>query len=497
MANGARPVTVSRDLGAIQVSAPKAVRVVARADRLREIELQVEADTDAAVARATDAVRALVRLQGAGLYKTTLSYAHVDRIAATVIGAREKATVVIPNTGYSEPTNVHQAASAPREPVVTWDHVISPAESEEIVRKLAYFPAVAAYRAGRSYEGRDISVLEITEPTPSERVSIAKLSAYKPTLMAVGRQHGNERSSTMYILRLGERLAADPTFADFVKKVNVVLLPVMNPDGATLAMELQKLRPKDLSQPGYLSALGRDVMAGKLPETEVDPNLWRLWLPDIYLNNHGAASHEVPMPFSGYAATGAPTYTFNRGWYFLSFFLPLDARDSAREEVSLALRDAVAREVDSNPEAHARNLHDYERFGRWEHSFDPHLEPLEVYNDALMFYSDPDSGELLGVRRIAPEQPDTPEANRVASMWDWPTVTLDAGTVEAPDEGALGDLLKDDAQSGFAMLVAHLKYLRDGEYKLQRIEEDAPGDGATLTTLRVRPIMPPKTQTVK
>ena len=66
-----------------------------------------------------------------------------------------------------------------------------------------------AYKAGRSYRGRDISVVEITSPTPSELVSLAKLTAYKPTIFITGRQHANEVSSTSHILRLGELLVTD------------------------------------------------------------------------------------------------------------------------------------------------------------------------------------------------------------------------------------------------------------------------------------------------
>ena len=60
--------------------------------------------------------------------------------------------------------------------MIAWDHIISPDESESIVGQLAAFPEVKAYKAGRSYRGRDISVLEVTNPTTSELVSLAKLA---------------------------------------------------------------------------------------------------------------------------------------------------------------------------------------------------------------------------------------------------------------------------------------------------------------------------------
>jgi len=40
--------------------------------------------------------------------------------------------------------------------------------------------------------------------------------------------------------------------------------------------------------------------------------------------------------------------------------------------------------------------------------------------------------------------------------------------------------------------MANVKYLRDGQYTVHRIEEDAARDAATLTTVRIRPVMPGK-----
>jgi hypothetical protein len=37
-----------------------------------------------------------------------------------------------------------------------------------------------------------------------------------------------------------------------------------------------------------------------------------------------------------------------------------------------------------------------------------------------------------------------------------------------------------------------VKYLRDGQYTVQRIEEDAARDAASITTVRIRPVLPTK-----
>ena len=77
-------------------------------------------------------------------------------------------------------------------------------------------------------------------------------------------------------------------------------------------------------------------------------------------------------------------------------------------------------------------------------------------------------------------------------MSAWPQVTFFSGGTEAPDETAQGEWLNLVAKAGFSYVMANVKYLRDGHYTVQRIEEDATRDAVSLTTLRIRPVMPGK-----
>jgi hypothetical protein len=76
------------------------------------------------------------------------------------------------------------------------------------------------------------------------------------------------------------------------------------------------------------------------------------------------------------------------------------------------------------------------------------------------------------------------------SMNAWPQVTFFSGGTEAPDEAAEGEWLNLVAKAGFSYLMANVKYLRGGQYTVQRIEEDATRDSVSLTTVRIRPVMP-------
>jgi hypothetical protein len=65
-----------------------------------------------------------------------------------------------------------------------------------------------------------------------------------------------------------------------------------------------------------------------------------------------------------------------------------------------------------------------------------------------------------------------------------------SGMTEAPDETAQGEWLALVTKAGFSFLVAHVKYLEQGQYRVERIEEGGQRDGSVLTMLRVRPVMP-------
>jgi zinc carboxypeptidase len=507
--NVERPTRVARDLTRVDATPAVVSRAVARADRLSELDLDVEAKDDREAARAVDAIDALARLHGAGLYRDALSFDHVDRVAVTVGVKETRARRVVGSTGSFPPSNVRRAEAAPpagaAHSLVTWDHIISPDESEELVGKLAAFPEVKAYKAGRSYRGRDISVLEITSPTASELVSLAKLTAYKPTIFITGRQHANEVSSTSHILRLAELLVTDKSYKDVLKKVNIVLHPVENPDGAQMAYELQKLTPTHMLHAGRYSALGQDVASlvgvadPLLPESLVRTRVWRDWLPDIYLNPHGYPSHEWVQPFAGYVPPGFRTYLSTRGWYTTIGTLR-DPRYPNHAEATESLREAIVREINANPDVRAMDLRHQARYRKWAYGFGPYVFNQEIYKDTAIYYSDPETGEPSGSRRFGAGRGGNPAGESGGgggtgrfSMNAWPQVTFFSGGTEAPDETAQGEWLNLVAKAGFSYLMANIKYLRDGHYAVHRIEEDAARDAVSITSVRIRPVLPGRT----
>jgi Zinc carboxypeptidase len=494
-----KPQQIRRDLGKIDTSAPRALRAVVRGDAVSEIELHVDAKDDRAAARAADALDGLVRLHQAGLYKDALSLERVDRIAVVVAQSDARTRRVLPSTGSAAPSNVRTATAKPSLPVVTWDHIISPDESEAIVGKLAGYPEVRAYRAGHSYRGRDVSVMEITLPAQGEIVSLAKLSALKPTIFITGRQHANEVSSTSHILRLAELLVTDPSYRDILKRVNVILHPVENPDGAQMAFDLQKLTPTHMLHAGRYSALGMDVASQVgladplLPEALVRNRVWLDWLPDIYLNPHGYPSHEWVQQFAGYVPPGFRTYWTTRGWY-TSMSSLRDPREPEHIDSVQALREAVVREINSHADVRDMNLRSQARYRRWAYGFSPFVYGQEIYKDTAIYYTDMETGEVRGSRRVGATRGGGGDGGGGGggrlSMNQWPQVTFVSGGTESPDETAQSEWLNLVTKPGLSYVMAHVKFLQNGRYTVERIEEDGQRDSTSITLLRVRPVKP-------
>ena len=87
-----------------------------------------------------------------------------------------------------------------------------------------------------SYNGHAIPVIECYEPTGELFESTLKMTLMKKTIFIEAGHHANEISSIPAILELVDSLALQ--FKDIYKEMNVVVIPLANPDGYKLVKEL-------------------------------------------------------------------------------------------------------------------------------------------------------------------------------------------------------------------------------------------------------------------
>ena len=409
-------------------------------------------------------------LHGRGLLADPLSFPRLKEIALSLKCremAREESVPISPPAPPAAPLSVSASAGGP---IVDTFKILSPEMVEDAVSRLGRYPVLHAYIAARSYENRPVPVIEAYEPS-GPNVSIPRLISMKPTLYLSGRQHANEVSSTTYILKLAELLATDRAAREYVGKINFVLHPMENPDGAALAYALQNLTPFHSLHAGRYSALGLEIgtMTGArrplLPEAAVKRDLSAKWLPDIALNLHGYPSHEWVQPFSNYSPYLFRDYWIPRGWfaYVPGLTLPIyDRYKTAGEDI----RAFIISEMNADPALKESNRKFYDRYERWASRWQPHLNYLEM-----------DAGlNLYAKRRSSTELRLTPKSR----------MTYAEETPELMDETAQGAWLDFLSTQGLAYVRAHMKYLARAKFDVVRIEEEIQ-DRVRIQFLRGRP----------
>ncbi len=466
--------TITRSLSPETVPRPYVylVEVDADGDALSQLGLVIRLDTTEPLRRLSTLVDNLTRLHESGLFEEALGFQGVEQVAVRL----EAPGAIRTRTYRTEPraNDAPTPAAHPGGQLVTWDHVISPEESEQIAHTLGTTPNVTTYVAGHSYQGRPVSVMEITLPMQADLISQAKMSAWKPVLSIVGRQHANEVSSTSHILRLAELLATDPSYEAFLRKMNVVVQPVVNPDGAALALELQKLTPTHCLHAGRYSALGPDVPGqSSNPDTLITEALVLreindMWVPDVRLNPHGYPSHEWVQHFANYNPKSFRSYWIPRGWY-TSARAPEHPQLEAYRAVALEMQTRIAAEVSRDPEVRATNARIYDRYDRWAIRWQPHVYRLEIQNGTAIYAS----------RR----------SGTVRRPTGRPSTLAFSGSTEAMDETAHGPWLDLVTRMGFGYLMAAVNFLDQAEYELYRLEEERQGR-VYLAVLRPRPVRP-------
>ncbi len=446
-------------------------------ERVEEIAVDLELEREADYLALIDLAASYRDLAGRGLLADGLAYPRLGslrlRLAWGRLAKEEILPIYAPDAAVPPP--LPPARKEPLPPIVDTTRILSPEMVEAAVRSLSVLPGLRTWTGGRSYEGRNVPVIEAYRPLGTY-VSIPRLVAQKPTLLLIGRQHANEVSSTTYILKLAELLGRDKATADFLSRVNLVLQPMENPDGAALAYELQGLTPFHSLHAGRYGTLGLDVGAAAgtkpiLPEAQVRRDLAARWAPDAALNLHGYPSHEWVQAFSNYSPYLFRDYWIPKGWFAYVRGLSLAVYDRYRDAGD-DIRKFIIAEMNADPRIKESNRKFYERYARWATRWQPFASPLETYDGVALFTK----------RRSGSE-------NRLTSRGQ---ITYAEETPELMDETASGAWLDFLSGQGLAYIRAHLKYLSQARFETERIEEEA-GERVRIQLVRGRPgrILPP------
>ena len=435
----------------------------------------------------------LAALRDAGMYSDALAYEDVGKIVVWAEWSHEqndstRVTAALPDNGTPAPLPVWtdlvpEGWTYDGDRIVQWDTPIPPPEGHEMLAKMSQsFARASMYKVGESYLGKTTWAMDLMSPVTTTHWSRAKATTFKPTVIYSARQHANEVSSTSHVLRHAELLLTDSAQRAKLEKVNVVIHPFTNPDGAQLAYDLFRNTPDYILHAGYLGSLGMDATSGGgqdfpiYPESKVRNRLWARWLPDIFLNPHGYPSHQVVQLFSEYTGLvrrGRVTernWGFNKGWFMPGFGYIDDPDFPRHKDAAFKLRDYITAGINSNSDVFEMNQRNYDRYRRYGAAFDPEVFRLPLTDSVLI------EMPLKGSRG--------PGGGGGGGFS--PSVTIWSGTTEAPDETAYGPWMELVAKAGLSWDQAVLDYLYDGDHEVKKSGSAFLG-GVTLSMSRMRP----------
>lgn len=256
-----------------------------------------------------------------------------------------------------------------------------------------------------SYQGHAIPIIECFTDAGEEFYSPLKMSLFKKTIFIEAGHHSNEVSSTPAILQLLER--ADNKFEDWLKDVNLVILPLANPDGYELVTKLTEEHPEWKHHAARYNAVGLEYSLVRFQKTvfgeaNIYPEILRRWAPDVIVDDHGIPAHEWVQPFAGY--NSPPRFP-------VSYFLPSakiygigrlssgNFRDLHVENLE-AVVERISQYI-SGTGIEKENKYWQERFSKYGNQWLPEVFPIEEA-PGIHFYRQADvapSYSTIGISR--------------------------------------------------------------------------------------------------
>lgn len=137
----------------------------------------------------------------------------------------------------------------------------------------AITPTMRLLPLGTSQSGAPLEALLFTRLNETDAAGLLRVG--RPTVMLIGQQHGDEPAGSEAMLLIAQRLASGP-LTPLLDRINVVMLPRANPDGAQAETRV--------SASGI--DINRDHLLLKTPEAQALAQLARDYRPVAVLDAH-------------------------------------------------------------------------------------------------------------------------------------------------------------------------------------------------------------------
>jgi len=357
------------------------------------------------------------------------------------------------------------------------DKLIGYDEYLKIIEQLKRVAGISVYRAAESYLGRDIYAIEFTTDYRGY-VSRTKLINQNPSILIIARHHANEVSSTNAAFMLVRELLTVEDFKQLPRQVNITVAPFTNADGAAIHYELQKDNPTWIFHIARFNAIGREFYYEYFRDDTLHTEalcatkLWRDWLPDIILDNHGVPTHEWAQQFSGYTSPSYKGFWLPRSLLYGCYWTVKEDCWKGNLPVAKKMEEIIADVMADDSEIRGWNLEWQERFAKYANKWMPRLFPANYYRDMVNVWVpfDFDPGHRYPSVR-------------------YPWITTVAYTSEVTDETAHGPYLNLVARVHMMHDIEVIRMMRESKcvYNENRTETE---EGTSQMYFRQRPVVP-------
>lgn len=260
-----------------------------------------------------------------------------------------------------------------------------------IIEELKHVPGIEVFRTARSYTGRELYAIWL-KPEREGYLSMTKRLTKCPSEIINARHHANEVSSTNSSFILLKKLLTDETYRELPEKLNLILVPMENVDGAAIHYELQKEHPYWKFHVARFNALGKEFFHDHFRQDTIHSEamglsrLYERYAPDMIVDNHGVPSHEWEQQFSGYTSPSYKGFWLPRSLLYGYFWYVTDEEYKDNYPVNKKMEDVIADKIAEDEEMTALNKEWSAQFEKYAHAWMPKLFPADYYKNMINYW---------------------------------------------------------------------------------------------------------------
>lgn len=325
----------------------------------------------------------------------------------------------------------------------------------EILEELKGVKGIEVFRSAWSYQGRKLCGIWL-RPQYKGYLSMTKRLSRRPSEIINARHHANEVSSTNAAFILLKKLLTEEVYRELPEKLNLVIVPMENTDGAALHYELQREHPYWKFHVARFNAVGKEFYHDHFRQDTIHreamglTRLFEKYIPDVITDNHGVPSHEWEQQFSGYTSPSYKGFWLPRSLLYGYFWYVTDPEYKGNYSVNQRMEDVIADKIAEDEEMTAWNKEWSAQFEKYAHAWMPKLFPADYYKNMIDYWI-----------------PFAFDKNHRYPSIRFPWITTVAYTSEVADETAQGEYLNLCARAHVAHDEATIQMLMEAEHVYQ------------------------------